>query len=49
MAFGPPSHVRACISGVDMSRVEKRPWCRLSRTAFSFVKAIPRMLNDVTL
>ena len=49
VGFGPPSHVYASASPVDISRVEKRRGCKFLPTAFDFVQALPRALSDVTL
>ena len=48
MGFGLRSHVHACVSRVDISRVEKRRGCRFSWPVFGFVQAHPRALKDVT-
>ena len=48
VGFGSPSHLHACVSRVDFSRVQKRRGCRFSRTTVGFVEEHPRASSDVT-
>ena len=44
----PFSHVHACVSREDISRVKKRRGCRYSEIPVGLVQGHPRTLGDVT-
>ena len=48
VGFRPPSHVHACGSREDISRVEKRRECKLSQIPVGLVQGHPRAFGDVT-
>ena len=49
VGFVSPLHVKACVSRVDISSIEKRRGRKLLGTLFRLAEAHPRAFSDVTI